>query len=171
MSLVDGTKASKELSETRVLHINIHGRVVRRHLLDLTLRYYNTRLECFLVYNSIFFINTSNNAGFKEAHWLNGTPHFFTVRNEVAKVMFVTLSTVGGGGLPQCMLRYPPGSTQPPPPQSRRGPPRNTPTPWTTPSPGSRPPHFLRITPRSRHPSSADGYCCGWYASYLNVFL
>ena len=47
----------------------------------------------------------------------------FTVRNEVAKVMFLHLSVCPrGGGLPQCMLGYhtpleqaPPGSRQPPP--------------------------------------------------------
>ena len=39
----------------------------------------------------------------------------------------------------------------------------------------SRPPLGSRLplgadTPRSRYPP-ADGYCCGWYASYRNVFL
>ena len=38
---------------------------------------------------------------------------FFTIRNEVAKVMFLDVSVHGRGGLPQCMLGYhphPPGA-------------------------------------------------------------
>ena len=68
-----------------------------------------------------------------------------TVRNEVAKVMFLQASVCpqGGGGwcLPQCMLGcHPlPGA--------------DTPTPEETP------------------PPRADGHCCGRYASYWNAFL
>ena len=67
---------------------------------------------------------------------------FITVRNEVAKVMFLQVCVCprgGGGGLPQCMLGYQP------------------------PGPG---------TPESRHPPPGrDVYCCGRYASYWNAFL
>ena len=65
-----------------------------------------------------------------------------TVRNEVAKVMFLHLCVCPQRGcLPQCMRGYhpPPGSRHPP---------------------QSRPP-----------PPLADGYCCGRYASYWNAFL
>ena len=88
-----------------------------------------------------------------------------TVRNEVAKVMFLHLSvshSVHRGGLPQCMLGC------------------NPPEPGTPP-PGSRhPPHqhpLEQTPPRTRHPPDqaptlpADGYCCGRYASYWNAFL
>ena len=80
-----------------------------------------------------------------------GVISIFTVRNEVAKVMFFTgvcLST--GGCLPQCMLGYHPlpGADTPP---------EQTP-------PGAD-------TPQSRHPSPRYGHCCGRYASYWNAFL
>ena len=66
-------------------------------------------------------------------------PEFITVRNEVAKVMFLYLSVIlfTGGGLPQCMLGYPPGSRHPP---EQTHPLR------------SRHPPGGDIPPRSRHP-------------------
>ena len=51
-----------------------------------------------------------------------------TVRNEVAKVMFLQVSVCPQGGLPQCMLGYHPPPEQTPrnrqPPRSRQPPPR-----------------------------------------------
>ena len=87
-----------------------------------------------------------------------------SVRNEVAKVMFLQESVCPWGGLPQCMLGYHPHPPGPeiPPPKSRHTPP---PTGAGTPSP-SRPP-----APGAGTPPPADGYCCGRYASYWNAFL
>ena len=66
---------------------------------------------------------------------------FITVRNEVAKVMFLHLCQSfcyrGEGGLPQCMLGYNPPEQTPPPEQA---------------SPGSRHP-LEQAPPMSRHPS------------------
>ena len=91
----------------------------------------------------------------------------FTGRNEVvAKVIFLHLSVIhsvhrGGGGLPQCMLGYPPnpsplGSDTPPdqtptlPPWTRQTPPGRHP-PWdqanTPPGPGRHPPRPGRHPP------------------------
>ena len=67
--------------------------------------------------------------------------NIFTVRNEVAKVMFLHLSVRPQGGLTQCMLGYPP------PPRSRHHPPRADP-------PTEQTPLLLRT-----------------YASYWNAFL
>ena len=80
----------------------------------------------------------------------------FTVRNEVAKVMFLQACVCPhGGGLPQCMLGYygPPGSRHPPgadPPGpdtphsgSRQPPPREQAhPPWKQTLPWSRPPQI-----------------------------
>ena len=55
-----------------------------------------------------------------------------TVRNEVAKVMFIHLSVCPQGGLPQCMLGY--HQHHPPPPPEQ--------------------------TPKRRPPAPADGYYC-----------
>ena len=120
---------------------------------------------------------------------MSGT--LFTGRNEVvAKVIFLHVSVIhsvhrGGGGLPQCMLGYPPDQADPPPqtrqtppgpgrpPQTRQTPPDQTepptPTPpWTrqTPpplGPGRPPwdkadPPQTRQTPRTRQtpPDQAD---------------
>ena len=63
--------------------------------------------------------------------------------------MFLRMSVIlfTGGGLPQCMLAYHPPLDQ--------APPRDQAPPWE-----QTPPH-----------PPADGYCCGWYASYWNAFL
>ena len=75
-----------------------------------------------------------------------------TVRNEVAKVMFLQVSVCPQGDLPQCMLGYhhyhtPPGTRHTPrirhPPRSRPSRIRPPPLPpWSRPplTPGSRPP-------------------------------
>ena len=80
--------------------------------------------------------------------------YIFTVRNEVAKVMFLQASVCprGGGCLPQCMLGYhTPGSRHPPgadPPQSRH--------PLAVDTPGADTPLPWEQTPPSRHPPRAD---------------
>ena len=114
------------------------------------------------------------------------TGFIFTVRNEVAKVMFLHLSVCPQGGLPQC--RDTPRADTPPPEQT---PPRaGTPweqTPWeqkppkeqaplspreqAPPLPEQAPPWSRHPPPRDRHPPAADGYCCGRYASYWNAFF
>ena len=98
---------------------------------------------------------------------------FVTVRNELAKVMFLHLSVIlfAGGGvcLSACWDTTPhPGSRPPGPgtPRSRH--------PQTRHPPDQAPPD--QAPPRSRHPPRpgtplADGYCCGWYVSYWNAFL
>ena len=75
---------------------------------------------------------------------------FFTVRNEVAKVMFLHLSA----GIPPSRREQTPPREQAPPLEQ------------TTPPPGAG-------TPPSGAdpPPPADGYCCGMYASYWNAFL
>ena len=85
---------------------------------------------------------------------------FFTVRNEVAKVMFLHLSA----GIPLL-----PGSKHPPPPREQVPPRSRHP-------PGAGKPPREQAPPRSRHPPReqtppADGYCCGRHASYWNAFL
>ena len=92
-----------------------------------------------------------------------------TVRNEVAKVMFLQACVCPHGGcLPQCMLGYhPPEQTPPPPP------------PGADPSRADTPRE--QTPPRSRHPPGADNpgadtpprddHCCGRYAPYWNPFL
>ena len=86
-----------------------------------------------------------------------------TVRNEVAKVMFLHLSVCPQGGV--CLSAC--WDTNPPPPGAD--------------PPGSRHPLEQTLPPRAdtpqcRHPPGAgtppaDGYCCGRYASYWNAFL
>ena len=74
---------------------------------------------------------------------------FFTVRNEVAKVIFLQAYVCPYGGcLPQCMLGYPPEQTP-----LEQTPPRNRHPPEQTPPPGSRHPQS-RHSPGSRHPQS-----------------
>ena len=72
-----------------------------------------------------------------------------TVRNEVAKVMFLHLCVCPQGGLPQCMLGYHH-------PRSRHPPPLGA-----DPPPGGQ----------AAAPPPTDGYCCGRYAYYWNAFL
>ena len=59
--------------------------------------------------------------------------YFITVRNEVAKVIFLHLSVIlftgGGGGLPQCMLGYHTPPEQTPPPEQALPPRAGTPSP------------------------------------------
>ena len=75
-----------------------------------------------------------------------------TVRNEVAKVMFLHLSVCPQGGLPQCMMgyHYHPREQSP---REQASPPEQAPT------------------PQEQAPPPADSYCCGRYASYWNAFL
>ena len=85
--------------------------------------------------------------------------------------MFLRLSvshSVHRGGLPQCMLGYhtPPPSRHPPLP----GPPDQAPPGGCTPREQTRPP-WDQVPPGADTPLAADGYCCGWYASYWNAFL
>ena len=112
-----------------------------------------------------------------------------TVRNEVAKVVFLHLSVIlftGGGGLPQCMLVYTTPWDHAPTPGTM-----HTHTPWdhAPPEPCTHPPgpctpqdHAPPRTMRTMHPLgpcilwdhaplSRDGYCYRWYASYWNAFL
>ena len=96
--------------------------------------------------------------------------NIFTGRNEVvAKVIFLHLSVIlfTRGGLPQCMVRYPPPSRSRHPPGAdtppEQTPPRSRHPPEQTP-PRSRHPHGSRHPlpqeqtppPRSRHPPRAD---------------
>ena len=86
---------------------------------------------------------------------------FFTIRNKLAKVMFLHLfvsHSVHRGVLPQCMMGYH--------------------TPLGPGTPKSRPPGpgTPMSPPEQTHPLGpgaprADGYCCGRYASYWNAFL
>ena len=106
--------------------------------------------------------------------------NIFTVRNEVAKVMFLHLSVIlFTGGLSQCMLGYHHlgAGTAPPGPGTSQD---QTP-PWDQAPPRTR--HLPRsrylpdqACPQSRPPGTppspaADGYCCGQYTSYWNAFL
>ena len=74
--------------------------------------------------------------------------------------MFLHLSvshSVQRGCLPKCMLGYThPWADTPPPGQTL--------SPWVEP-PANTPP------PGQTPPAKANGYCCGWYASYWNAFL
>ena len=101
--------------------------------------------------------------------------NIITGRNEVvAKVIFLHLSVIhsvhrGGGGLPQCMLGYPPGadtpprSRPPPPPQeqtprSRHPPPREqTPLEQTSTPPEQTPPPRPDISPLPEKQTPAYG--------------
>ena len=114
-----------------------------------------------------------------------------TVRNEVAKVMFLQASVCpqgwgGGVCLSPCWDTTPPGtrhtpwSRHPPPgpdtpPWSRHHPRDDQTPPWPDP-PEQTPP--WNQTPLSRDPPSPPpppptryGHCCGRYASYWNAFL
>ena len=97
--------------------------------------------------------------------------------NEVwGKVLFLHLFVIlfTGGGLPECMLGYPP-----PPPTRHTNPPgpgtpppgtRHT-TPFSPPGPGTPPPS---PPPRTRHtppPRDQGDAVNGWYASYWNAIL
>ena len=87
-----------------------------------------------------------------------------TVRNKVAKVMFLHLSVIlftGGVCLSACWDTTPPRARHPP--RTRHPPGPGTPQDQATPP---RP-----APPGTRHPPPADGYCCGRYASYWNAFL
>ena len=103
------------------------------------------------------------------------SPPIFTVRNEVAKVMFLHLSVIlfTGRGLPQCMLGYHPlgaGTPRTRHPPGSRHPPRAD-TPPTRHPAGSRYPLGTGTPLEQTPPWSRDGYCCGRYASYWNAFL
>ena len=92
-------------------------------------------------------------------------PHFITIRNEVAKVMFLQASVCpwGGGGvcLSACSDTTPPRADTPE---------RQTPPQKQTP-PGSRHPPGKQTPPEQTPPPPRYGHCCGWYASYWNAFL
>ena len=118
-----------------------------------------------------------------------------TVRNEVAKVMFLHLSvshSVYRGGVPgqappgpgtPPRTRYPPWDQVHPPPWDQVHPGPGTPPGTRYTPPGTRcpprqvPPRQVHPlgpgTPRQVHPlpTPAHGYCCGRYASYWNAFL
>ena len=96
----------------------------------------------------------------------------------MAKVIFLHLSVIhsvhrGGGGLPQCMLGYPPPGADTPPEQTPPGS-RHLPEADTNP-PGSRYPPGADTPPGSSHlPPGADSSIrstSGRYASYWNAFL
>ena len=80
----------------------------------------------------------------------NYTP-LITVRNEVAKVMFLHLSVIlsTGGGLPQCML-----GTHTPPPRCR---PPGPDTSWNQTPPGTRHPPDQTYPPPRETAAAADG--------------
>ena len=96
---------------------------------------------------------------------------FITVRNEVAKVMFLQVSVCprggGRGGLPQRMLGYPtPGAGTPPlgpdPPGSRH-PPRSRHPPGTRPPRSRHPPWPTATVADSMHPT-------GMHSCYTECF-
>ena len=102
----------------------------------------------------------------------------FTGCNEVAKDMFLHVCVCPHGG--EYLDRYPPGPGTPPwdqvhPSWDHVHPPGTRYTPLDQvhpPGPGTSP--WTRYTPLDQvHylPPQADGYCCGWYASYWNAFL
>ena len=100
-----------------------------------------------------------------QSHFLVYCPseYLITVRNEVAKVMFLPLSVIlFTGGLPQCMLGWylldqtPPGPGTPPP-TGPGTPPRYQAPPWDQASPQDQTPMDqappgTRHPPRTRHP-------------------
>ena len=110
---------------------------------------------------------------------------FITVRNEVAKVMFLHAFVCphwGGRSLPQCMLGSPGADTpqEQTPPRSRHPQSRHPPqqTPLQSIHPHSRHPPHEQTPSRNRHPPPGadtpprrDGHCCGRYTSYWNAFL
>ena len=89
---------------------------------------------------------------------------FITVRNEVAKVMFLQASVCPQGGrwgcLPQCMLGYhthpPPRSRHPPeqmPPQEQTPPREDTPPRAVTPPEADTPPRDTATAADGTHPT------------------
>ena len=84
---------------------------------------------------------------FQEGTPTRGGTNLITVRNEVAKVMFLHLSVCPQGGSASVHAGIPPPGAD---------------------SPGTRPPK--EKTPPGADPP-ADGYGCGRYASYWNAFL
>ena len=106
----------------------------------------------------------------------------FTVRNEVAKVRFLHLSVCPqGGGLPQCMLGYPPPGEgtrrqQTPPPLEQTPPWEEAPSPleqapsppWQAPPAPREPDPPEQATPP---PPPAAGYCCGRVRILLECIL
>ena len=129
-----------------------------------------------------YFCDTKHDRG--DAEGESSFPYYsflfeaiITVRNEVAKVMFIQACVCpqGRGCLPQCMLGYPPLEQTSPwgadTPSGSRHPREQTPLEQTAPPEQTRPPSQLDPPPRSRHPPPRDGHCCGRYASYWNAFL
>ena len=104
--------------------------------------------------------------------------HFFTVRNEVAKVMFLHLSVCPQRGvcLSTCWDTAPPPREQHP---RSRHPPRASTHLGADTSPGSRPPPgadtpqppLWEQAPPGADTPPGDGYCCRRYASCWNAFL
>ena len=85
---------------------------------------------------------------------------FITVRNKVAKVMFLHLSFCSRGGvvcLSACWDTPPPGA--------------DTPSLWEQTSPQEQTPPGSRHPPGADNPPPTDSYCCRRYASYWNAFL
>ena len=97
----------------------------------------------------------------------------FTGRNEVvAKVIFLHLSVIHSvhrGGLPQCMLGYPPRIRHHHPP-SDTTPDQTPPGSDTPPGPG-RPPRIRHHPPPPDQADSSIRSTSGRYASYWNAFL
>ena len=121
---------------------------------------------CFVKANNTSFSNA------KKTTIKNNTNYIFTVRNKVAKVMFLQASVCpqrgGGGGvcLSACWDTTPPRSR---PPRSRH-PLEQTPPPPRADTPQSR--HPLGVdTPPQEQTRPRYGHCCGRYASYWNAFL
>ena len=93
-----------------------------------------------------------------------------------AKVMFLQVSVIhsvhrGGGGLPQCMLGYPPDQADTPQDQTPPGPGRHPPRSDTPPGPGRHPPSQDQADPPPREADSSIRSTSGRYASYWNAFL
>ena len=119
--------------------------------------------------------------------WIKPTSQwfeFFTVRNEVAKVMFLHLSVCPRGvsasvhaGMTPPWDQASPGTRHPTGPGTPPG--LGTPPGPGTPTPQTR--HLPPLGPGTTRdqaqppgpgsPPGADGYCCGRYASYWNAFL
>ena len=94
--------------------------------------------------------------------------HIFTVRNEVAKVMFLQASVCPQGGISDQV--HPPDQVHHPPWDQVHRPRAGTPPgPGTLPRPGTPP--GTRYTPRDQVHPPRYGHCCGRYASYWNAFL
>ena len=107
-----------------------------------------------------------------------------TVRNEVAKIMFLHLSFSHSvhRGEGEYLGRYPPGPGTPPgqgrytPRQVHHPPEPGTPRAGTPPGQGRYTPWDQvhpqdQVHPPGRYTPPADGYCCGRYVSYWNAFL